>query len=269
MKLSRSLKQLIIGLVYGAIVLLIIGYSQYLSRVPETCNDAVKNQDELGVDCGGVCGACSDLSLSGEAELPVVQSLQSVGNTGLIELALTVANPNKSVGMSNMVLTGDVKLQDGGTKNWRTTTHLRPGETKLVLVNIYNTAPLQDAGAATVSDVEFATVPAAALGVQPILRSRKLSQDGNTVVVEGLVANTSALTIGSLYIKILLVDAEGKLVSTNQTELRNLEARSERDFRLEWKVETAVPLRATFEIDTNVFDANNIQKPEGAPALSF
>lgn len=269
MKLSRSLKQIIIGLVYGFIAVLIIGWWQYMNQKPETCNDNLKNQDELGIDCGGVCGVCSDMSLSGEAERPIVQSVQSVGNTGLIELAITVTNPNRSVGMSNLLLTGEVKLQDGNTRSWRTTTYLRPSETKLVLVNIYNTAPLQDAGTATVGDVEFATVPTTALGVAPILRSKKLSQDGDTVVVEGLVANTSALTIGTLYIKILLVDSEGKLVSTNQTELRNLVARGERDFRLEWKVETTKPLSATFELDTNVFDPRNIQKPEGAPALPF
>ncbi len=35
-----------------------IGAFEYVSAAEETCSDSIQNQDETGVDCGGVCEAC-------------------------------------------------------------------------------------------------------------------------------------------------------------------------------------------------------------------
>jgi hypothetical protein len=35
-----------------------IGAFEYVSAAPETCTDNIQNQDETGIDCGGVCDAC-------------------------------------------------------------------------------------------------------------------------------------------------------------------------------------------------------------------
>ena len=44
--------------------------------IPETCSDGIMNQDETGIDCGGVCAPCP-VEPSGPAPLPVAPNGQT------------------------------------------------------------------------------------------------------------------------------------------------------------------------------------------------
>ena len=58
--LKRTFRRVAIFLVFA----LIIGGASYLifaNKIPATCSDNIKNQNETGIDCGGSCRACIDI----------------------------------------------------------------------------------------------------------------------------------------------------------------------------------------------------------------
>lgn len=70
-----------------------IGYYVWKSRqIPPSCTDAVKNQDEHGVDCGGICKIACFFEVEA---MPVVQWSRSYYVAkGIYNLVAYVQNPN-------------------------------------------------------------------------------------------------------------------------------------------------------------------------------
>ncbi|QQS21314.1 MAG: hypothetical protein IPL87_02235 [Candidatus Moraniibacteriota bacterium] len=95
----RSQKKLVFGIAY-ALLFFGIAYLLYLPfKPPVTCSDGKKNQNETGVDCGGVCAVC--------IEEPVLQDIQVteaswvVGGKGnTYDLVAKMENPNNDYGAS-------------------------------------------------------------------------------------------------------------------------------------------------------------------------
>ena len=58
--------------------------------MPETCSDSMKNQDEKGIDCGGVCEQrCSFFTIMGNAvNVPINSSKQFVQNNKAISFSI-------------------------------------------------------------------------------------------------------------------------------------------------------------------------------------
>lgn len=46
-----------------------------------TCSDGIKNQDETGIDCGGVCGACLEGTQGKWFSYPVAPILASFADS--------------------------------------------------------------------------------------------------------------------------------------------------------------------------------------------
>ena len=44
---------------YLHLILFILLIGSCKKKTPESCNDGIKNQDEVEIDCGGVCAACN------------------------------------------------------------------------------------------------------------------------------------------------------------------------------------------------------------------
>lgn len=85
----------------GIIVVLFISvfiYKQFLNKAP-SCFDNIQNQDEVGIDCGGVCA----LLCPAESRPPIVSysRLFKIGPGAYSALAL-VENPNQNVYSKNM-----------------------------------------------------------------------------------------------------------------------------------------------------------------------
>jgi hypothetical protein len=86
-------KQLTYGSVFAFIVLLIIGIPTYLTlKVEPTCFDGKLNQDEGGIDCGGICQrAC----INQVVDQPIMLWSRSFRVTnGTYNLAAYIQNPN-------------------------------------------------------------------------------------------------------------------------------------------------------------------------------
>jgi len=92
--MSRSLKQLLYSLFYIIVFILIFGIlSSVILKQPATCVDEIKNQDETGIDCGGICISC---------ELKNIQPVEFLGysimplKSGRVSLLVHIKNPNET-----------------------------------------------------------------------------------------------------------------------------------------------------------------------------
>ncbi len=85
----------------------------FCSCKKETCNDSVQNQDELEVDCGGVCGYCSiEYPETGHYGLNILNEVNSIFAQGTSyslhaqftsENSLKVTFDNSSSDINNMI----------------------------------------------------------------------------------------------------------------------------------------------------------------------
>ncbi len=86
-------KQITYGGIFALIVLLIVGIPAYfVLKVEPTCFDKRQNQDEQGIDCGGICSrACVEQIV----RQPITIWARSFGVTaGYYNLAAYIQNPN-------------------------------------------------------------------------------------------------------------------------------------------------------------------------------
>lgn len=76
-------------------------------RQPVSCNDNIKNQDELGVDCGGICKRVCSLEVS-----PLIKVWTRLFKTvdGKYDVATLIENPNFNLGIKELNYT--FKLYD-------------------------------------------------------------------------------------------------------------------------------------------------------------
>ncbi len=76
-------------------------------RVPASCSDGLKNQDELDVDCGGICKRVCEVEVS-----PLIKVWTRSFNTieGRYDVATLIENPNFNLGLKELNYT--FKLYD-------------------------------------------------------------------------------------------------------------------------------------------------------------
>jgi len=83
-----------------------IGAFEYVSAAEETCSDNIQNQDETGIDCGGVCEAC------------VVLTTYTLTNfISIITNWLGIGNETSDVNSDGIVNTRDLGVMMSGWSN--------------------------------------------------------------------------------------------------------------------------------------------------------
>jgi hypothetical protein len=83
-----------------------IGAFEYISSdpIPESCSDNIQNQDETGIDCGGVCDVC---------EIPITYGLNNF--ISVITNWLQIGNETSDVNSDSIVNTRDLGIM---MSNW-------------------------------------------------------------------------------------------------------------------------------------------------------
>ena len=127
---SAKRRLLYLGILFGILaVILSFPIYSWLDR-PESCFDNRKNQDELEVDCGGVC---SKLCASQVADLSVLWSRALKVSDGLYDAVALVENPNAHGGVRSMSYTFTVFDSKGIILTERTgETFVNPSDTFLI-----------------------------------------------------------------------------------------------------------------------------------------
>lgn len=261
MALPRLPKQFFIAFIYLFIVVL-LGVLVYFTfiKAKETCFDNKQNQNEIGIDCGGVCAAVCKENVVGE-DLQFTETAFVPAGDGKYDVLAKVYNPNDVEGASSFTYT--VTLKDGSGKVLATRSgknYILPQESKYILdLNLEAIAP------ATVNFVVDSAAWARLSGYQekPAVNVyqksySQISSGAGFSEAKGLLSNQSPYDFRSITVKVILRDSTGSPLAFNATEIRTVRASEERDFRLVWP--SAFPgavEKVEMEVDADVYHSDN------------
>ena len=262
MVLSRRNKQYVIAGVYFtlAVSLSVLVYYAFI-KAPETCFDSRQNQDEVGVDCGGVCAVVCQEIIVGE-NLEVREMTFVPGGENRFDVLGKVYNPNDEIGASAFAYT--VSLKDSGgtvlvTRSGKS--YILPQENKYILELNLETLSVPVSASFEIRDVEWTRF--SGYQVKPTIniyqkRYDKISSGVGFGEVYGLLSNESPYDFRSIAVKVILRDAAGKPLAFNMTEMRTVQSNEKRDFRLIWP--SAFPgtvEKVEMEVDADVYHSDN------------
>lgn len=262
--ITRETKRLIVGIIYLLIATTLGGFVYWINKPAPTCFDAKQNQNEEGVDCGGVCALACVVKLTGE-DIQVKEVSFVPDSAGVYDAFAVIYNPNGSVGGKSFTYV--LTLRDASGKELsheRGTSWILPRETKTLLAFKLPAGTPPSAAAIDITDVDWQNFT----GYQekPNLnvyqkRYTAISSGVGFGEATGTLVNESPFDFRTINIKVVLRDASGRVLAVNQNEMRTVAVNEQRDFRLVWP--TAFPgtvAKVDVEVDADVYNSENFIK---------
>lgn len=265
MLISRKLKQLVIAGAYTlSIALMGTGIYFAFLKPPETCFDGRQNQNEAGMDCGGVCQAvCKENIVASDVEITEIAFVQS--RTSQYDIVGKVHNPNDEIGASSFAYTVSLKDSAGNIIATRSgKSYILPQENKYLLEFNLSTEIEPAAVSLHIDAVEWERF----FGYQakPSIniyqkRYSPISSGAGFGEVYGLLSNESPYDFRAIVVRVILRDASNKPLALNMTEMRTVKSHEERDFRLVWPSAFAGTVeRVEMEVDADVYHSDNFMR---------
>jgi len=263
-------KQTIIIAIFLAIFLLFIFVMYSWLRPTQTCSDGKQNQNEEGVDCGGVCGKKCEVKVI--TEVTVLESgFVPSGVVNSYDVYARIANPNNVFGSSGFQYEFTLKDSAGqiiATK--KGSNYMLPGETKYVVENNLVTDQTPDS-------VEFVATNSTWVEFKDQYEKPRLkvvNKQYNPISsgvgfseVLGLLKNESPFDFSLISLKIILKDSADKVVALNLTEMRTVKSGENRDFRAVWFSRfLGEVLNVEVQAEANVFDSESFTTKNFVPA---
>lgn len=260
----RRHKQIVIISVY-ILLFTLLGLGIYYAVKPaETCFDQKQNQDEQGVDCGGVCAlACKEIVIGQDLEQREVSFVP--GGSGRYDVLGKIHNPNDEAGASSFRYVFELKDASGQVVASRSgESFILPQQTKsLVEVNLETagtpvSASLRLSGIGWEKFSGYQEPPAVNVYQR---RYGEISSGAGFSEAYGLVSNESSYDFRSISVKVILRDGSGKLLALNTTEMRTIRSQEERDFRLIWPNSFPGTVeKVEMEVDADVYHSDNFMQ---------
>ncbi len=207
-------------------------------RPAPSCTDGVRNQNETGVDCGGVCGACS-VHIAAK-DLVIEGSWVIDGVDGTVDAVAQITNPNNLYGAQRIsyafVLHGE---GDTIVAEKKGTTFALPAETKYIVepgIEIPSEARVVRAEFRIDSAVDWVLFDGYQKPRIIVLNKRYELSSSSTEYsrVSGLVRNESPFDFARIWIKVVLRDATGTPLAIHRTHMDVMNSGDERAFSLPW-----------------------------------
>jgi len=255
---KRDLKRLIIILIYLLILASLSLAAYFWLRPKESCFDQKMNQNEQGIDCGGICQKRCNL-------LP--QFDLTVGERGFVESGISgkydlfgeISNPNNDFGSGSFSYEFKIKDSTGITLNqFSGKSFILPGEKKyLIAVNIPAESVPGEITLA-VSEVkweEFVNYEKPQLKI--INRSYQETSSGvGFSEAFGLLKNESPFDFSTIKINVVLKDYAGKILALNSTIINTVKTGESRDFKVIWPSKFSGEVEdMEFQTEVNVFSS--------------
>lgn len=258
---KHLIKQIFIAFVFILIISLIIFLIYYLIGRPRpSCFDGIQNQNEEGIDCGGICNSCEKVH---PKEINVLWIKSIDVSNDFCNIVAKIKNNNQNYGSGNVSYTFKVYNSNGNLIGEQTgVTFILPNETKYIIqlkVNVSDTIekitldfdsikweqPLKETSQLFISQKEYIIFG----------EGQPYSQ------VKGILINKNDLSFSKVYISILLFGSEQQLLEINTTEINDLLAGQERSFIANWFKKTSNQVTSVEIVaETNIFDPLNIIK---------
>jgi len=228
-EMRRLAKQLIYGALYVSILWgLFYGTYFLFFKAESSCFDRVHNQNEEGLDCGGVCPAC-EINVLRPIELASSRLFFLDGPAVLIELR----NSNPSFGAVTLPYTLRIFNNLGEIiAEFEDKTFIYPGELERFMMR--QLLGLQGAVRAEVKlgEPEWKAIAEYARPVMTFRGVRYFNED-NKLFATGVLQNGDNLLFPQIFIGAQFFNKQGMLVSVSQTEIRDVKAIEERYFQIE------------------------------------
>lgn len=266
---SRPLKQLTVAAVFVAIAVaggFLFWRSLYFQQA--TCTDNIQNQNEVGVDCGGVCPACvglpQTLKLSGETAIVA-------GEDGTVDVLFRIENVNPQWGARSVAYTIELEDAEGTLLATRQgSAFLLPLEEHAVVEQFLELAHERAAASAqvTLAEPRWVEVPQRIEGSQLTVLSPMLRwfvDRPEVAEVVGIIRNDSPFTYDRIDVFVIVSDAQGTPVGVRRTDMRTLSSGERREFRVAWRAPFSFFGEPKLEIVplTNLFENENFVRAYG------
>ncbi len=255
----RKQKKAAFGFFYFAIFLL-LGYLIYLPfKPPETCSDGRENQNETGIDCGGVCGLCQVEPVLEDIE--VTETAWVSDGSGKFDLLGKIRNPNNDFGASKVAYefeiigsTGGILARESGK------TFILPKEEKYVVETSIQlpSEPIQIK--LTLTETKWEKFSGYREKPELDVYNRRFEKTSSGVgfgSAKGLVVNNSPFDFTIIDITVVLRDGSGRAVAIQKTDMRTLRAGRQQDFTLLWPSPFSGDVeKVEVQTDANVYDTD-------------
>lgn len=254
------IKRILISIVFVIIFALTCVVAYLVITPAATCTDGKKNQAEKGVDCGGTCTPCKDVTQG--QDLSVSETAVVFGGNKTYDAVAKIVNMNDSVGASSFKYIFKLKDSNGNiVASSEGTSFILPADSKYVAdlgIQIEGDV-IPRSAELIISDVvweKLGDIGKPQIGVYG--KSFGKTPTGNGNEADGMIRNESGYDLNKIFIIVILRSEEGKIVGINKTEKDYVRTKVEMDFRLTWPYQFSAPVQK-MEVDTqaNVFDRQN------------
>ncbi|MDO8504911.1 MAG: hypothetical protein Q7S36_03625 [Candidatus Liptonbacteria bacterium] len=230
---ERLFKQFLYGFFFF-LVWAVFFYGIYLLSIkpPPSCFDNIKNQREVGLDCGGPCAKIClpanvrKITSGGQAQLFILPS-------GLVGALFVVENPNSDYAVSDLVYS--LNVYDGGGSLLKTIT----GHSFIYGEEIkYIASPALSFGTSTPARAEFKIKDPVWIKTANFRRpdikiqSSASAIQGENVQITGRVLNQDIVAFPFVKIVAVLSYDFGNQAGVSETQLENLLPGEVRDFTI-------------------------------------
>jgi hypothetical protein len=260
---KKSIKRVIIIFVYLLILASFCALLYFWLRPEESCFDQKMNQNEQGIDCGGVCQKKCNLLPQFDLEVKEKGFVES-GISGKYDLFGEVFNPNNDFGSGSFSYEFDIKDSSGVTLNkFSGKSFILPGEKKyLIATNVpIETAPGEIS--LVINEVRWEEFVNYEKPQLKIINRNYQETNGGIGFSEalGLLKNESPFDFNAIKINVILKNSAGKVVALNSTVLNTVKTGESRDFKALWSNKFSGEVQdMELQTEVNVFNSESFAK---------
>lgn len=271
----RRRRQTIIVLIL-LVILGLIGtgvYFKWFYQKP-TCSDGKQNQNETGVDCGGLCIPCERLTIR-DPEIEWVKFLALKDNN--YDLVAKIDNPNPNFGLEKFKYTFKIYDETGVLlKEQASASFILPAEKKYLIegnVAAGKKIGQVDLGLEKVSKDAWKKLKENFESPDIYIHDKQfqyLENQTGSARASGTIKNNSDFDFGTINAAVVLFGENKEIVGVNKTEISTVLAGEERYFSVLW----FAPFKATvqsveMQSETNLFLDENFMRRYGAEPEKF
>jgi len=198
--------------IFMVVILLASGLLLYKTIAPASCTDGKLNQDEEGVDCGGV--SCTPCITAAARDVTVLWTRFFEVRPGLYDVAALVENSNQEVGARAVPYSFEL-TDERGLRIMRVKgdAYILPNERFLVFASNLETGirtPIRMAF--EMDDPVWEVIPEQDLPLTIVRRERMFDEDRPRLIVT--LANNTFKDINSVDVSVVISDSENNAVGT-------------------------------------------------------
>jgi len=230
-------KRTIIVAVFAAVFLSVFAFVYFITRPAPNCTDGKQNQNEEGVDCGGVC-ANRCVKNTTQPLTAIENGFVASGAVNKYDLYSRISNPNNIFGSSSFQYEFKVKDADGqiiATRSGKN--YILPGESKYIVENNIETDKVPASVEFNIGDTNWVEFNNSYEKPQLKIVNKQYGPITDGVgfsLAIGLLKNESLFDFSKINLDIILKDSKDNVIGLNSTEMQMVKSGENRDFKALW-----------------------------------